>query len=97
MNNEFINLSICLSDIPKSKIIKAKNGKLYLNVDVKPKKEVDKFGYDHYAMVAQTKEEIQAKDEKIYIGKGKSIKFTSPAFGDDSASLIEDDLDIFKD
>ena len=60
MENAVINLSICLSDLPKEKIQKAKNGKLYININIRKRKEPDQFGQDVYATVQQTKEEKEA-------------------------------------
>jgi hypothetical protein len=77
MNNAAISLSICLSDIPKDKIKKATNGKLYLQTDVRMKKDgKDQFGNDIYAIVSQTKEEREAQEPKVYIGSGQYREFT---------------------
>jgi hypothetical protein len=78
MKNAAINLSICLSDIPKEKIkVSEKNGKKYLNISIAGKKEKDQFGNDVYAFVSQTKEEREAKADKSYIGDGTYIEFTN--------------------
>lgn len=77
MNNSIINLSICLSDLPKEKLRKSeKNGKVYVNLTVSPRKEEDKFGNNVYAIVQQTKEEREAKASKTYVGEGKHIDFS---------------------
>ena len=68
-----INLSICVSDIPKTKINKSdKNGKSYLNITVSAKKEPDKFGNTHTVYISQSKDE---KGDKTYIGSGKEYVF----------------------
>lgn len=48
--NQSINLygSICLSDIPKELITTARNGKKYLNVEVRPRREPSAYGNTHY-------------------------------------------------
>lgn len=76
-NNALINLSICLTDIPKNKIKKAKNGKLYVAITIKPRKEPDQFGQDCYAVIAQTKEEREAKTDLIYVANGDFVSFSA--------------------
>jgi hypothetical protein len=49
-NYDIVNISVCLTDIPKEKI-KDYNGKKYVNLIVAAKKEVDKFGKSHYVAI----------------------------------------------
>jgi hypothetical protein len=70
-----INCSICLSDIPKEKIKLHDNGKKYLSVVVSDLREKDAYGNTHSIYVSQTREEREAKTDKIYIGKGKEVTF----------------------
>ena len=70
-----INISICLSDIPKEKIQTAKNGKKYLPLTNDKKRQLDTYGQTHTVYINQSKEEREAKAEKVYIGKGKEFKF----------------------
>ena len=65
-------LNICLSDIDKSKIFTAKNGKKYLSVVVTERKEVDQYGNDLVVYVSQSKDERDNKVQKNYIGNGKT-------------------------
>ena len=92
MENAVINLSICLSDLPKEKIQKAKNGKLYININIRKRKEPDQFGQDVYATVQQTKEEKEAKTDKLYVGNGKYVKFDAPGTGE-MVKPKEEDID----
>tara|TARA_R110000772_G_scaffold88687_2_gene184071 strand:- start:817 stop:1143 length:327 start_codon:yes stop_codon:yes gene_type:complete len=62
-----INTSIKLSDIPHDKIIVGKKGK-YLPITITVNDELDKFGNQGPVVVAQTKEEREAKKEKTYLG-----------------------------
>lgn len=65
--------SICLSDVPKDKIIKSeKNGKLYLPVTIwfNPD-EPDKYDNVMAMQVEQKKEERERKDKAIYLGNFK--------------------------
>ena len=65
MKNALINLSICLSDIDKTKIKQHENGKKYLNITIAGKKDgVDQDGNDTYAFISQTKEEKEAQEKK---------------------------------
>lgn len=68
-------LSICVSDIPKDLIKKADNGKLYMNICVSEMKQKDKFDNTHTVFMGQTKEQREAKVDKIYIGNGYSVTF----------------------
>lgn len=65
-------LNICLSDIDKTKIFTAKNGKKYLSVVVTERKEVDQYGNDLVVYVSQSKDERGNKAQKNYIGSGKT-------------------------
>lgn len=50
--------SICLSDIPKDKIVKSeKNGKLYLNINVVKYKEENQYNNKYFICLPSTKEE----------------------------------------
>jgi len=62
-----INGSINLSDIPKDKIIDGKKGK-YLPFSITIKDEIDNFGNQGPIIVAQSKEEREAKSDKTYLG-----------------------------
>lgn len=70
-----INLSICLTDIPKNRIKLANNGKKYLAITVQDLREADEYGNTHSLFVTQTKEEREAKEKRTYIGRGKAVVF----------------------
>lgn len=70
-----INLGICLSDVPKERIVTAKNGKKYLNVTVDERRAEGKFGETHTVYLSPSKEEREAKADKIYVGSGKEFVF----------------------
>lgn len=69
--------SICLSDIPKDKIVKSeKNGKLYLNIDVVAYKESNLYGNSHFIALSSDKEERQKEGYKpTYIGNLKEREY----------------------
>jgi hypothetical protein len=62
-----IKASINLSEIPKDKIIPGKKGK-YLPITITINDEPDQFGNQGPIVVAQTKEERDAKEKKTYLG-----------------------------
>ena len=62
-----IKTSINLSEIPKDKIISGKKGK-YLPITITINDEPDQFGNQGPVVVAQTKEERDAKEKKTYLG-----------------------------
>ena len=67
-----IATSINLNEIPKDKIIIGKKGK-YLPITITINDEVDQFGNQGPVVVQQSKEERDAKTEKIYLGNVKIV------------------------
>ena len=67
-----IATSIDLTKIPKDKIIDGKKGK-YLPITITINDEVDQFGNQGPVVVQQTKEERDAKVEKVYLGNVKVV------------------------
>ena len=59
---DLINVSICLSDIPKDKIVTAKNKKKYLNITVARLKEPDKYNKTHTVYINEYKPETNSHD-----------------------------------
>jgi hypothetical protein len=66
--------SICVSDINKSKLTQAKNGKLYLSVDIWINDQADQYGNTGSISIRQSKEEREAKTKKVYIGNLKPVE-----------------------
>lgn len=69
-----INISICLSDIPKDKIKVGKNGKKYMNFTVANRREVSKYGETHVVFVSNTKEEREANAQTTFVGGGREYQ-----------------------
>jgi hypothetical protein len=67
-----IATSIDLTKIPKDKIINGKKGK-YLPITITLNDELDQFGNNGPVVVQQTKEERDAKVEKVYLGNVKVV------------------------
>ena len=67
-----IKTSINLSEIPKDKIFVGKKGK-YLPITITLNDEVDQFGNQGPVVVQQSKEEREAKVEKVYLGNVKVV------------------------
>ena len=67
-----IATSIDLTKIPKDKIIQGKKGK-YLPITITLNDELDQFGNNGPVVVQQTKEERDAKTEKVYLGNVKVV------------------------
>lgn len=65
-----MNLSIDVSKIDKTKLIEGKKG-MYLNLTVVVNDEKDNYDNDVSAWQGQTKEEVQAKAPKTYLGNGR--------------------------
>tara|TARA_B100000424_G_C22934196_1_gene497021 strand:+ start:1034 stop:1339 length:306 start_codon:yes stop_codon:yes gene_type:complete len=67
-----VKTSINLDKIPKDKIIEGKKGR-YLNLVFTVNNEQDQFGNQGPVCVDQTKEERDAKTEKVYLGNVKVV------------------------
>jgi hypothetical protein len=67
-----IATSIDLTKIPKDKIIDGKKGK-YLPITITLNDEVDQFGNNGPVVVTQSKEERDAKQDKVYLGNVKVV------------------------
>ena len=67
-----IATSIDLTKIPKDKFIEGKKGK-YLPLTITINDELDNFGNNGPVVVQQTKEERDAKVEKVYLGNVKVV------------------------
>ena len=67
-----IATSINLNKIPKDKIVEGAKGK-YLPITITLNDEIDQFGNNGPITVQQSKEERDAKVEKIYLGNVKVV------------------------
>lgn len=75
MKPDYINYSICLSNIPKDKIkVDPKTGKSWINLTSALMRQEDKWGNTYTVYVSQGKEE--PKDDRAYLGKGKEFCYT---------------------
>lgn len=75
LQNLSFDISVCLSDIPKEKMSKAENGKIYVNLTVAKRKEPDQWKRDLKVFVSQLKSEREAGQVKVYVGAGRTIEF----------------------
>lgn len=67
-----INASINLSKVPKEQLVDGKTGK-WLPLSISVNNETDQYGNNASISVAQTKEQREAKEPKIYLGNGKVV------------------------
>jgi len=67
-----IATSINLNKIPKDKIVEGQKGK-YLPITITLNDELDNYGNNGPVCVQQTKEERDAKVEKVYLGNVKVV------------------------
>ena len=84
-----IKTNINLSEIPKDKVYEGKKGK-YLPITITLNDEVDQFGNQGPVVVEQTKEEREAKVQKVYLGNVKVV-WTN---GDNVAVAPRDDQPV---
>lgn len=67
---KLMNISIDVTKIDKAKLITGKKG-TYLNLTVAINDEKDAYDNDVSAWQGQTKDEVQAKAQKTYLGNGR--------------------------
>ena len=91
MNKHIID--ICLSDIPESAKTVAKNGKVYVKLNLVERKQPGNYGETHFVCIAQTKEQREAKAPTIYCGSAKPLNFT-PANNQPQFTAISDPNDL---
>jgi len=73
---ELVNVSICLSDIPKESMKQGNtNGKWYINLVVAKMKKMSQYGDTHTVYVQRSKEERENQTPIVYVGAGKEIVF----------------------
>ena len=72
---DLINVSLCVSDIPRDKIFVAENGKKYISICVSELRQPDQYENTHCVFIRQSKEERERKDARTYVGHGKSVIF----------------------
>lgn len=70
-----IEISLCLSDMPKTKMTKAKNGKIYLDVVAALRKEPDQWNRDIKVYVKPSEDDRKNQLAKTYVGGGRMITF----------------------
>lgn len=90
-----INLSVCLTDLPKDKIKLAENGKKYISLTIRDLQTADAYGNTHTLFVSQTKEEREAKANRTYVGRGKEVVFraATPTIEDVESLPAAENLD----
>ena len=61
---DLINVSLCVSDIPRDKIFVAENGKKYISICVSELRQPDQYENTHCVFIRQSKEERERKDAR---------------------------------
>ncbi len=69
-------MSICVSDIPKERILSHENGKKYLMIETYDHDTPDKYDNDFSVSISRNKDEVERakngeKIDRIFIGNGK--------------------------
>lgn len=85
-------ISLCLTDLPKTHLQKAKNEKIYIDLVVSPRKEPDQWGRDVKVAVKQTKKDREEKSSKIYVGGGRMLTFAQMAAETPTDKDLEESL-----
>jgi hypothetical protein len=88
-----INISVCLTDLPKDKIKTANNGKKYINLCLADRKETGQYGETHALFVSQTKEEREARKDVVYVGSGVEYNPKPVTAQDIDNAPVSDNID----
>lgn len=67
-----VNFSLDLSKLPKEKMIKGKKG-TYINLSLSVNDNTNDYGKNASVIIAQTQEEREAKQDKVYVGNGQVV------------------------
>ncbi len=67
------NVSLRVDKLPKEKFVKGKDGAVYYNFTVSINDDTNKFGQNVTITDSQTKEEREAKKDKLYLGNGSVV------------------------
>ena len=70
---QLLSVSLDLSKIDKSKIVDGKNGGKYLNLTISVNDQDDNFGNNVSVWSSQSKEEREAKANRLFLGNGRKI------------------------
>ena len=92
-------MSICLTDIPKERILIHENGKKYLNIETWDNDEPDKYDNDFSVSICLNKDEIERSKagetiKRVYLGNGRiweTVSKIREATPEDIANMEEDD------
>ena len=72
-----LEISLCLSEIPKDRMTKGKNGKIYVDIVAAPRKEPDQWGRDIKVYIKPSAKDRENKSPKLYVGGGRMITFAA--------------------
>ena len=67
-----VNFNLDLSKLPKEHMVKGKKG-TYINLTLSINDQTNKFGSNASVTLAQSKEDREAKQDKVYVGNGKVV------------------------
>ena len=70
---QLVAVSIDLTKIDKTRIVEGKNGGKYINLTISVNDEEDQYGNNVSLWQSQTKEEREAKENRLFLGNGKSL------------------------
>ena len=70
--SSLINVNLNLQKLPKEKFVQGKKG-VYYNFTISVNDETNQFGNNIVMYDSQTKEEREARKDKVYIGDGKVV------------------------
>lgn len=70
---QLVAVSIDLTKIDKTRIVEGKNGGKYVNLTLSINDNEDQYGNNVSLWQSQTKEEREAKENRLFVGNGKSL------------------------
>jgi hypothetical protein len=88
---QLLAVSIDLTKIDKTKIVEGKNGGKYVNVTLSVNDTEDQYGNNVSLWQSQSKEEREAKANRVFLGNGKKLwSDDSKPQGKVSAPVVDD-------
>ena len=71
---DLINVSLCVSDIPRDKIFVAENGKKDISICVSELRQPDQYENTHCVFIRQSKEERERKD-RAHVCRPRQVSY----------------------
>ena len=90
--SSIINVKIDVTKLTKDRLFKGEKG-TYANLTIAAYMDGEnQYGDTHCVYESQSKEEREAKKDKVYVGNGKEFVFSSNGATQGTTETVDDDL-----